>query len=65
MTKLELEKEIVGLAERCDDSREQQAIKSVLYGLLGAIASNRERELMNHSVLFSENEVRRLTASRN
>lgn len=65
MTNKELELELRALADKCDESRPQQAIKSVLYGVIGAMAARREEALMNHSAIFAENEIKRLTASRN
>lgn len=65
MIKQELQDQIRKLAESCDKSDEQQAVKSILCGVLGAMCANREIALMNHAAKFAENEVRRLTAARN
>lgn len=65
MTKQELRDAIKDLANDCDDSDEQQAVKSVLFGLVAAMYANRELALMDHAAVFAQGEVRRLAASRN
>jgi hypothetical protein len=53
------------VAEECDESREQQAIKGCLLALLGAVHEGSHLELLNHMGEFSRNAVRRLSATRN
>lgn len=65
MTDAELKEQVHALAKRCGPARNQQAVASVLLGLLGAMHSRREIELMNHNARFAENEIKRLSASRN
>lgn len=65
MTDEELKTRVRELIDACGPARNQQAVKSILLGLLGAIHSRREKALMDHAAKFSESEIMRLSASRN
>jgi len=65
MTFNELTTEIRSVADKCDESRDQQMVKATLLGLLGAMHSRRHEALMNHVCDFSERELIELQAQGN
>lgn len=64
MNTKELSGKIRQVADECDNSRQQQCVKSVLYGLLSAIAGRAEETLMDHTCEFSRQMIRQIERQR-
>ena len=65
MTFDELREQIHAITEQCDQSREQQVIKSILLSLQSAMLTRRHEALMAHVCDFSERELIGLWARMN
>lgn len=65
MTSKELASKIQEVADLCDESDSQQALKSILLSVLAAIALHREFELMELTCVFARRIVGHAQATRN
>jgi hypothetical protein len=64
MNKELIEQQLESLAKEAREN-EQLAVAGIIYALLGAMKANNEIGLYLHIRKFSENEIKRLSASRN
>ena len=68
MTTNELKDELKAVAEKCDSTREQQAVAGILFSLLGAMYLDSQMALLDHVSTFSRqqlNDIQRHRASMN